>query len=126
MSDKVARAFWITCGAIAVALGILGVALPILPTTPFMILAAFCFAKGSKRLENWLLTHPRFGPPLVDWRQHGAITKRAKKAAMIGMALALVISVLVGVSSTVLAIQALAMAGAATFILTRPSPPESR
>jgi uncharacterized membrane protein YbaN (DUF454 family) len=126
MNERALRAFWIVCGAIAVVLGILGIALPILPTTPFMILAAFCFARGSKRLETWLLTHPRFGPSLVDWRQHGAITPRAKKAAIIGMALAFGISIFVGVSTTVLAIQALAMAGAATFVLTRPSPPASR
>ena len=123
MNAGMLRLFWIAGGMVALALGIVGIALPILPTTPFIILAAFCFARGSTRLESWLVSHPRFGPALMDWRRHGAITRRAKRAAIVGMALALLISCLVGVSTTVLAIQALAMAGAATFVLTRPSPP---
>lgn len=108
---------------IALALGIVGIALPILPTTPFVILAAFCFARGSRRLEHWLLTHPRFGPALQDWRRHGAITRKAKRAAVVGMVLAMLISIVAGVGPMVLAIQVVAMAGAATFVLTRPSPP---
>ncbi len=123
MNPRWTRPFWIVAGCASLALGIIGIALPILPTTPFIILAAFCFARGSQRLNAWLVNHPRFGPSLVAWQQHGAIPRKAKRAAVIGMAVALLLSIAVGVSGTVLAIQIVAMAGAATFVLTRPAPP---
>lgn len=118
------RPLWIAAGFLSLALGIVGAVLPVLPTTPFIILAAFCFARGSERLNNWLIDHPRFGPSLREWQQHGAISRKAKRAAVIGMLAALLLSLAMGVSGTVLLVQILAMAGAATFVLSRPSPPE--
>lgn len=117
------RLVWIAAGCTSLALGMIGAALPVLPTTPFIILAAFCFARGSQRLNAWLLNHPRFGPVIVAWQTHGAIPRKGKRAAIIGMAFALLLSVAMGLSGMLLAIQMLAMAGAATFILTRPEPP---
>lgn len=67
-------------------LGVIGVFLPVLPTTPFIILAAACFARSSPRLEAWLLSHRIFGPLLRDWRERGAIPRRAKLAALVGCA----------------------------------------
>ena len=117
------RLVWIAAGCTSLALGMIGAALPVLPTTPFIILAAFCFSRGSQRLNAWLLNHPRFGPAIVAWQTHGAIPSKGKRAAIIGMAFALLLSVAMGLSGMLLAIQMLAMAGAATFILTRPEPP---
>lgn len=122
-SSRFLRAFWIVAGTLSLGLGLAGVVLPVLPTTPFMILAAFCFARGSDRLHRWLMAHPRFGPAIQDWRQHGAIALRAKRLALCAMAAAFLVSLVLGVSGTVLAIQAFALSGAALFILTRPSPP---
>lgn len=104
-------------------LGVIGIALPFLPTTPFMILAAFCFAKGSERLHRWLVDHPRFGPAIRDWKRYGAISPRAKKLAAAAMSLALVITIAIGMSWAVVIAQAVVMAGVAAFVLTRPSPP---
>jgi uncharacterized membrane protein YbaN (DUF454 family) len=67
------------------AIGFVGIFLPVLPTTPFFILAAGCFARSSPRLERWLLDHPRFGASLRDWQERGAIPRKAKVLACAGM-----------------------------------------
>lgn len=75
------RWFWLVCGALCLALGVIGIVLPLLPTTPFVLLAAYCFSQGSARYEQWLLAHPRFGPMVRDWRNHHAVPLRAKQVA---------------------------------------------
>jgi uncharacterized membrane protein YbaN (DUF454 family) len=82
-----ARLLWALAGALALATGIVGIFLPLLPTTPFVLLAAFCFTRGSTRCERWLLQHPRFGPLVRDWREHRAVPLRAKQLATVMMAL---------------------------------------
>lgn len=69
------------------ALGFLGAIVPVLPTTIFLILAAWCLGRSSPRLEAWLLDHPRFGPGLRRWRAHGAVPRRAKWMVCVGMTL---------------------------------------
>ena len=66
-------------------LGIIGAFLPVMPTTVFLIGALFCFTQSSPRLENWLLQHPKYGPSLVAWRKHGAISKKVKCIACCSM-----------------------------------------
>ncbi len=122
--DRIRRALWLAGGGLSLGLGVIGVFLPILPTTPFMLLAAFCFAKSSERLHGWLVNHPRFGPSIRNWQAHGAISKGAKIAAVLTMAGVLLVSFLLGLKMTVIIIQAVVMLGAATFILTRPFPPK--
>lgn len=80
--ERVIRAFWVTCGAISLVLGIIGIFLPLLPTTPFVLLAAACFARGSEKFHNWLITHERFGPLVRDWQAHHSIPFRAKCLAL--------------------------------------------
>jgi uncharacterized membrane protein YbaN (DUF454 family) len=79
------RYLWITGGVLSLVLGAIGVVLPLLPTVPFVILAAFCFSRGSKRWEQWLLDHPRLGPYVHDWREHHAVPLRAKQLAIFMM-----------------------------------------
>lgn len=117
------KLLWITLGWLSVGLGIAGAVLPILPTTPFMLLAAYCFAHSSPRLHAWIVNHPTFGPPVRNWQSHGAITRRAKLLATGSMVAVLGISLALGLRWEVVAVQAVAMLGAATFILTRPDPP---
>jgi uncharacterized membrane protein YbaN (DUF454 family) len=81
------RALWLLAGACSLLTGIVGIFLPLLPTTPFVLLAAFCFSRGSLRCETWLLQHPRFGPMVRDWRAHRAVPLRAKQLATVMMAL---------------------------------------
>ncbi|WIT11746.1 YbaN family protein [Paucibacter sediminis] len=81
------RLLWVLAGIASLALGIIGIFVPLLPTTPFVLLAAFCFARGSTRCEAWLLNHPRFGPMVRNWRDHHAIPLRAKQLAWTMMTL---------------------------------------
>lgn len=78
MTHLPTRWLWIAGGWAALALGIVGAFLPVIPTTPLVLVAAWCFSKGSKRLHQWLLEHRRFGPMIRDWEQHHVIRLRAK------------------------------------------------
>lgn len=72
------RWLWIAGGWAALGLGIAGAFLPVIPTTPLVLVAAWCFSKGSKRLHQRLLEHRRFGPMIRDWEEHHVIRLRAK------------------------------------------------
>lgn len=114
------RVVWAFCGILSLCFGALGVLLPLLPTVPFMLLAAFCFARSSPQLHSWLLSHPTFGPPIVNWQERGAISRRAKIAATVSIAAVFAISLVLQVGWTVLLIQATVLAAVLTFIWTRP------
>jgi len=114
------RVLWLSLGVTSVALGAVGVVLPLLPTVPFMLLAAFCFARSSDRLHDWLINHPQFGPSIEDWRRSGAIQRRVKLYATASIAVAWLIPFLVGVRPMILAIQATVLLAVLTFIWTRP------
>lgn len=115
------RYLWAGLGLVCVALAMVGVVLPLLPTVPFLLLAAFFFARSSSRLHNWLLTHQTFGPLIVDWQSSGVIRPGAKKAATLSVAAVFGLSVLLSVPSHVLIIQAVVLSGVMLFIWTRPS-----
>jgi len=120
-ASGLARIAWLAAGLVLTGLGIAGLVLPLLPGVLFLILAAACFARGSPRLERWLLTHPRFGPSIRAWRRDGAIPMKGKIAAFAGMALSVALVSLSGapaiaIGSTV----ALVLAGAA-YVGTRPT-----
>lgn len=68
-------------GTVSLGLGIVGVVLPGLPTTPFVLLAAACYAKASPRLHVWLRAHRLFGPMVRDWEAHRSLTRRTKRIA---------------------------------------------
>ncbi|MFT6775394.1 MAG: uncharacterized membrane protein YbaN (DUF454 family) [Paracoccaceae bacterium] len=114
------KAIWFLGGWLSLALGIIGAALPLLPTVPFLLLAAFCFARSSARVHDWLLTHPRLGPPILDWQQSGAIGRRAKWLASGSIAAAFGMSLAIGVAGWVLAAQAVTLCAVSLFIWTRP------
>lgn len=117
------RALWLAMGGLFLGLGLLGVVLPVLPTTPFLLLAAGCFARSSPRLHGWLLAHPAFGPPIRNWEENGAISRRAKRLAVGSMAAVVVVSVVLRLSWKVLLAQAVLIAVGAGFVLTRPDGP---
>jgi len=80
------RPLWLLAGALSLLLGVIGIVLPLLPTAPLVLLAAYCFSRGSARWEAWILAHPKFGPMVLDWRQHRAVPLRAKQLATVMMA----------------------------------------
>ncbi len=114
------RLLWTFFGCLALGLGIIGVVTPVLPTTPFVLLAAWCFAKGCPALERWLDRHPRFGPLIRDWRAHRAVPRRAKYCAYGGMLLSLGLLVAGGAQPLVIAGAALGMGAVALFMLRLP------
>lgn len=119
------RAVWIFVGLVSLTLGFIGAVLPLLPTTPFVLVAVFAFSRSSPRLHAWLIHHPRFGPAIGHWQKEGAISRRAKRLAVAVMALSLVISYLLGVSQNILILQAFILTAAACFVLSRPDPKQS-
>jgi uncharacterized protein len=111
------------CAWLMVGIGVIGIFLPVLPTTPFMILAAALFARSSPRFEQWLLDHPRFGQPLIDWRREGAISQKAKIASVSLMAVSYGIVVFFGPPQLWLKLViGLILVACAAFVLTRPAP----
>ncbi len=107
-------------GVLSLALGIAGIFLPILPTTPFLLLTAFCFSKGSPRLHAWLLNHKQFGPVIVDWQTRHVIRLPVKILATF----LLLPTVLLAFSDRPLALKVALLAlvvGVLTFIWTKKS-----
>lgn len=124
MVSHAKRIVLIIIGVVSLALGALGVFLPLLPTTPFVLLSAFAFANSSERLHRWLLDHNVFGPLIANWRSHGAIGRRTKIVSLVSMVAIVGISALLAVPAHVIAIQAVVLTASAIFIVTRPLPPE--
>ena len=119
------RTLWLIVGLTSLALGIAGVVLPLLPTTPFVLLSAYCFARSSPRLHGWLLGHKLFGPLISNWEQHRAIAPRAKLLAVLSIAVVFGVSFLVGAPERVIIIQAVILPFTCLFIITRPNGPIS-
>lgn len=116
------RALFAAAGALSLALGAVGLFLPVLPTTPFVLLAAFFFSKGSPRLHAALLANPVFGPIVRDWEERGAVRMGAKVTATVLMAVLAVAMLATGAAAPWLKGAALAaQAAVLAFLWTRPS-----
>jgi uncharacterized protein len=121
---RAARMAWLCAGLVLVGIGFVGLFVPLLPTTDFLLLALPCFARSSPRLESWLLNHPRFGAPLRAWRAHGAVPVHAKIAACLGMAFGYgVFFWLVRPRAVVALAVGMAMLSCAIWVVRRPAPP---
>ena len=121
-------AWWLLAYA-SLGVGILGIFIPGLPTTVFVLIAAWAAARGSERLHRWLLSHRRFGPAIHDWQAHGAVGRRAKWLATWTMLACA--GILLGVMATtgshrgwMIAVPIGCMAVVGTWLWFRPEPPE--
>lgn len=113
------RQFYLVGGWLSLGIGALGILLPLLPTVPFVILAAFCFARSSPRLEAWLLNHRHFGPHIVAWRAKGAISRKGKVAATAAFAVSIILAAIFSPWPWVMA-PVIAAAVTGSWIWTRP------
>ena len=120
------RFVWLLAGLAAVAVGAVGVVLPLLPTTPFLLVAAFAFARSSERLNSWLREHRIFGPLIDNWHRDGSIDRKAKRTAIIVIVATPVITWLLDASLWILVCQVVVLSASAIFIVTRPSPTKHR
>lgn len=114
------RQAFAVAGVFLATIGLIGLVLPLMPTTIFMILAAGCFARSSPSLEARLLNHPTFGPPIRTWQEKGAISHTGKIAAVSGIALGLALFWMVPTALGAKLIASVIMAAIAWWIWSRP------
>lgn len=108
-------------GAGAVGLALAGTVLPLLPTTPFLLVAAWAFARSSPRLDAWLHAHPRLGPPLAAWEARRAIPRGAKLLAGVTLPAGGAVLWVGDLPAAAAAAGSLMILGAGAWIFTRPS-----
>jgi uncharacterized membrane protein YbaN (DUF454 family) len=115
------RRLYLTLGVCSAAMGAAGVALPLVPTTPFLLVSVWAFSRSSPRLQRWIETHPRFGPPLAAWRERRAIPRRAKALAAAALATSWSVTAVAVGGVLVPVVSGVALSGVALWILTRPT-----
>jgi uncharacterized protein len=119
---RLTRWFWLVAAYVALALGLIGVVVPGLPTVPFILLASFCAARGSARLHRWLRAHRSFGPMIADWEREGAVSRRAKRLAVLMMSACAALMFATAPERWMAATGTGIMAVVATWLWRRPEP----
>lgn len=119
---SVRRTAWVAAAYGFLGLALVGVAVPVLPTTPFALLAAYCAARGSERLHRRLLAHRVLGPVIRNWSEHGAVSRRTKVGATGTMALSAGVLLLVSGPGWILLVVTGLMAAVAAWLWLRPEP----
>lgn len=122
---QLGKRIYLVIGWTALALGAIGVLLPIMPTVPFLIVAFWAFSQSSPRLSRRILANRHVGPPLRAWLRHNAIPRRAKYIATIAMAGGCILAWWMGAPRWALVLQAGICLSVAVYILTRPDPPRT-
>lgn len=113
---------YLVLGYVCLALGFIGAFLPVMPTTVFILIAAWAFARSSDKLHQALLDHPKTGPAIRNWRANQCIPVKAKVAAVTSIGISWII-VVITTNQTVSAVVAMILMAVVFFILTRPSTP---
>lgn len=117
------RPLFFIVGCICTVIGIVGVILPLMPGTIFLIIAAACFARSSQKLEAWLLAHPKLGPQVIAWRMTGAIATKVKFIAIGSMIVSYLLIWLSGAPLIARIISGVFLVVSAFFVASRPAPP---
>jgi uncharacterized membrane protein YbaN (DUF454 family) len=118
------RPLYLAAGWLCTVLGIIGLILPVMPGTVFLIAAAWCFSRSSPRFESWLVNHPRLGPQVVRWRKTGAIARKTKYVACGSMLLSFVIVAATDAPPIALWLSGAGLIAAGTYVASRPEPDE--
>ena len=93
VTDSVRKGVYFVIGSISLAAGVIGVFLPVIPTTPFILLSAWCFFRSSEKIYQWVISNERFGPTIENYQEGRGITKNTKIRAIVMMWLAITLSV---------------------------------
>lgn len=117
------RRAWQGLAVACVGLGGLGAVLPLVPTTPFLLLAAWAASRSSPELHEWLYGHPRYGPVLRDWRDHRALRPRVKCLALLLISASWMLMMMTVGSNPVRLLASVVMLTVAVFLATRPAHP---
>ena len=123
LRTAVARLLWRALAVVCLLLGLVGIFLPVVPTVPFVLAAAWAAGRGWPALESWLVGHPRYGVHVQQWREGGFVPRRAKWAASIGMMCSAILLLFLPVPHAARIAVPLCMALVAAWLWSRPEPP---
>lgn len=118
--SRAMRWFYLSLALASLALGIVGIFLPVLPTVPFILLSAWAAARSSPRLLQWLENHPRFGPAISDWRRGGVVARKSKWLATVLMAASAVLMLAIVGPRWFILLAIAIMAGVLAWLWQRP------
>ncbi len=122
--SRVVRGTFIVLGFLSVGLGTAGTVLPVLPTTPFILLAAFFFARSSPRFDAWLVNHRLFGSLVRDWRAGRGLSVRAKTISLVAIAVTFTTTIVFAIDATWLRILLVVIAlSVSTYLIRLPTKP---
>lgn len=117
VAGKIKRALLVAAGSVSLGLGVVGIVVPLLPTTPFLLLSAACYLRGSKRLSDWLLGHGSLGRYIQDYRAGRGMPLRAKVVSLVMLWGTISASALLAVQALWLRLLLLAIASGVTVHL---------
>lgn len=115
---------WWLLAYVSLGVGIIGIFVPGLPTTVFVLISAWAASRGSARLHAWLLNHPRFGKAIVDWQAHGAVSRKGKWMASLTMLVCALITLWCAPLPWIKAFSISIMGIVCLWLWSRPLPPE--
>ncbi|KUL96345.1 hypothetical protein DK26_05755 [Bosea sp. WAO] len=116
------RHLYFAAGWLLTAIGVIGLVLPLMPGTIFLIAAAWCFSRSSPRFEAWLIGHPKLGPQVVAWRRTGSIARRTKYIACGSMVLSFALVAASDAPPVALWVTGACLIAAGTYVASRPEP----
>lgn len=114
------RHLYFVAGWLLTAIGVIGLVLPLMPGTIFLIAAAWCFSRSSPRFEAWLIGHPKLGPQVVAWRRTGSIARRTKHIACGSMVLSFALVAASDAPPVALWVTGACLIAAGTYVASRP------
>ena len=115
--------FFIGLGFLFIGLGFIGIIIPGIPTTPFLLLSAWFFSKSSSFLENWLINHKLFGPLIRDWNKHKSISRKSKIVAVIIIIPTFAFSIYSSLNMIIDILLGITCISLCAFLISRPEPP---